>query len=187
MKHRGKCRAFCSNCAILLCFCAMNISAETNSSPVIEPNDYRTEHYRAPVPTTLLGASVINAPDELHAFIERKTPRLIDVYPAPNKPEGLVKNTLWIEPTRDTLPNTYWLANVGHGIVPDDLVALLKAHLPIDDTPIVIFCEPSCWHSWNASKRALELGATHVYWYRAGVKGWKDAGYPLEAAEPVRP
>ncbi|KXF80370.1 hypothetical protein ATN88_10555 [Enterovibrio coralii] len=160
----------------------MSINAET----VPEPADYRNSQYRAPVPETLKGAQVINTPEVLKSFIAQRNPLLIDVYPAPNRPDTLTKDTLWIEPKRDTIPASLWLANVGHGIVPDSLIALLKNSLPAD-RPVVIFCEPSCWHSWNAGKRAIELGAEDVYWYRAGVRGWQDAGYELETHTPVRP
>ncbi|WP_407332049.1 rhodanese-like domain-containing protein [Enterovibrio sp. 27052020O] len=172
--------------AILLYFCAFSVTAETKTEHVSEPDSYRTENYRAPVPNTLIGATVIDTPEALKQFISSHNPRLIDVYPAPNKPDNLLKSTLWIEPKRDTLPGTRWLANVGHGIMPDSLIDLLKKNLP-DDQPVVIFCEPNCWHSWNAAKRALELGASEVVWYRAGVTGWREAGFALETHTPIRP
>ncbi|WP_244556489.1 rhodanese-like domain-containing protein [Enterovibrio nigricans] len=170
------------NCAIFICLCTISINAET----VLEPLDYRNNQYRAPVPTTLQGARVIESPEALKAFMTQDNPVLIDVYPAPNRPDNLSQNTLWIEPKRDTIPSSLWLANVGHGIVPDSLVKLLADNLPLN-RPVVVFCEPSCWHSWNAGKRALALGAKEVYWYRAGVKGWQEAGYELETHTPVRP
>ena len=88
--------------------------------------------------------------------------------------------------TRD-FAGCHLLANAGHGIAPDSLIQLLKNQLPDDAPVVVIFCEPNCWHSWNAGKRAIELGAGEVYWYRAGVKGWKEAGFALETQHPVRP
>lgn len=169
-------------CAILHILQATSVSAET----VPEPSDYRTENYRSAVPATLTGGQVIESAEQLVAFIKTRHPVLIDVYPAPNKPDNLSPDTLWIEPSRETLPGALWLANVGHGIAPDSLIHLLQNQLP-DDEPVVIFCEPNCWHSWNAGKRAIELGAKEVYWYRAGVKGWKEAGYALETQHPVRP
>ncbi|WP_325890950.1 rhodanese-like domain-containing protein [Grimontia sp. NTOU-MAR1] len=169
-------------CAILCAFHITSISAET----IPEPNSYRTENYRAAVPETLTGGQVIDSAEQLAAFIDARRPILIDVFPAPNKPKDLSPDTLWIEPSRETLPGAIWLANVGHGIAPDSLIQLLKTSLP-NNTPMVVFCEPNCWHSWNAGKRAIELGAKDVYWYRAGVKGWKEAGYALETQHPVRP
>ncbi|MDD1781591.1 hypothetical protein LRP49_10340 [Enterovibrio sp. ZSDZ35] len=182
MKVRSLIKALCVKCAIFLYFCATSINAET----VPEPDGYRNAQYRAPVPETLQGAQVIETPEALKLFMANANAVLIDVYPAPNRPEGLSKDTLWIEPKRDTIPSSLWLANVGHGIVPDSLVSLLAENIP-QQGPVVVFCEPSCWHSWNAGKRAIELGAKDVYWYRAGVKGWQEAGYELETQTPVRP
>ena len=52
--------------------------------------------------------------------------------------------------------------------------------------PVVFYCDPSCWMSWNAAKRAVtELGYTRVYWYPEGAQGWKEAGQPLVAAQAV--
>ena len=34
--------------------------------------------------------------------------------------------------------------------------------------------------SWNAAKRALALGYTHVAWYPEGTDGWAAADLPLE-------
>lgn len=169
-------------CAILCGIQVTTLSAET----VPEPVDYRTENYRADVPATLQGGRVLDTPQQLVTLINRSHPVLIDVYPAPHKPDNLTPETLWIEPTRETLPGALWLANVGHGIAPAPLIQLLKSRLP-DNSPVVVFCEPNCWHSWNAGKRAIELGAKEVYWYRAGVTGWKAAGLALETQHPVRP
>ena len=43
--------------------------------------------------------------------------------------------------------------------------------------PIVFYCRSSsCWHSYNASLHALEMGYTNVFWYRGGIDAWKDSG-----------
>jgi len=49
--------------------------------------------------------------------------------------------------------------------------------------PIVVFCHPKCWGSWNAAKRLVMLGYARVYWFREGVEGWQEK---FEAA-PVEP
>ena len=38
--------------------------------------------------------------------------------------------------------------------------------------------------SWNAAKRALELGYSDVAWYPEGTDGWLIAGLPLQDATP---
>jgi PQQ-dependent catabolism-associated CXXCW motif protein len=54
--------------------------------------------------------------------------------------------------------------------------------------PIVFYCRSSsCWHSYNASLRAVEAGYTNVLWYRGGIDAWRQSGgktapYALSAA-----
>jgi hypothetical protein len=38
--------------------------------------------------------------------------------------------------------------------------------------------------SWNAAKRAMTLGYTHVAWYPAGTDEWGAQGLPLEPRQP---
>jgi PQQ-dependent catabolism-associated CXXCW motif protein len=49
------------------------------------------------------------------------------------------------------------------------------------DRPVIFFCQGAlCWESYNASLRAINLGYTHVFWYRGGLAAWKEAGLPLQ-------
>ena len=58
-------------------------------------------------------------------------------------------------------------------------VALLKLLAPELDKPVVFFCAGrNCWHSVNASLRAVQAGYTHVYWYRGGINIWNAAKLP---------
>lgn len=158
-----------------------------------EPSDYRLSDYRGPVPVTVAGASVIETPQQLQDLLKAKNlPVLFDVYPAPPRPENIAPTDLWIEPRRETLPDATWLANVGMGVLTPPLEALFKQQLMQHtqgdkDHVVVIFCEPQCWHSWNAAKRAASFGYPNIYWYRQGVDGWRKANLPLQQKEPVRP
>jgi rhodanese-related sulfurtransferase len=38
--------------------------------------------------------------------------------------------------------------------------------------------------SWNAAKRALSYGYTHVFWYPQGTDGWRTQGYPTAELQP---
>ena len=54
--------------------------------------------------------------------------------------------------------------------------------------PIVFYCRSSsCWHSYNASLRALEAGYTNVLWYRGGIDAWQQSGggqqFPIRCPE----
>jgi PQQ-dependent catabolism-associated CXXCW motif protein len=51
--------------------------------------------------------------------------------------------------------------------------------------PLVLYClSPDCWMSYNASLRAINLGYTNVLWYRGGIQSWKQAGQPVQQAQP---
>ena len=46
--------------------------------------------------------------------------------------------------------------------------------------PVVAYClNPHCWLSYNAALRAINMGYTHVLWYRGGIEAWQAAGLPL--------
>ena len=53
--------------------------------------------------------------------------------------------------------------------------------------PLVVFCHPDCWGSWNAAKRAILYGYTDVQWYEEGIEGWQDAGHETQAVQPEIP
>ena len=85
-----------------------------------------------------------------------------------------------------TLPHALWMRGAGDdaGAHNKALTALFKALLarlaPRKETPIVMFCaSPSCWASYNAALRAIDLGYLNVYWYRGGIAAWDDAGLPI--------
>ncbi|WP_404942704.1 rhodanese-like domain-containing protein, partial [Pseudomonas poae] len=48
----------------------------------------------------------------------------------------------------------------------------------------VFYCRSDCWLSWNAVKRAANLGYTSVYWYRDGLDAWEAAKLPVATAQP---
>ena len=160
---------------------------------VEEPDDYRMSDYGGTVPLTVKGAHVIESANDLSAFLkENDQAVLLDVYPAARKPDNFSAADLWIEPYRQTLTGAIWLANTGLGVLPSNLDAWYMQQLEQltqgnKDKTVVIFCEPECWHSWNAAKRAASYGYSHIYWYRQGVDGWQNAGLPTQEREPLRP
>ena len=93
-------------------------------------------------------------------------------------PTTLAGATIWM-PQHRTIPGSDWLPGAGSGT--DDQAftdafrtraATLTGGKPA--TPIVVFCHPDCWASYNAAKRLVGLGYTHVNWYRDGLEGWQD-------------
>ncbi len=157
---------------------------------VPEPSGYRMDHYNAPVPATLAGATVVHTA-ALEKLLADARPVLIDVKPKARKPADRDAQRLWIEPKREDIAGSAWLPGVGYGELPDDLRAYFADSLRKltggDRTrALVFYCDAHCWMSWNAARRAVrELGYEKVYWYADGVEGWRDGGRRLVTAEAM--
>jgi len=150
---------------------------------VPEPAGYRLDDYRNPVPATLKGAIVLDAPG-LHHLMLTKPLVVIDVLPQPPRPANLPATTLWHPPTRLDIPGSVWLANTGYGQLSPEMETYLRnalAGLSLGDMahPLAFYCEAQCWMSWNVAKRAVAYGYKHVYWFPGGMQAWRAAGYPV--------
>jgi len=165
---------------------AMLAMATPAAADVPEPATYRMDHYRAPVPETVHGATVVHTAS-LPGLIARLHPALIDVLPAPQPPPdsrpGLPRMPL---PHKD-IPGSLWLPDVGRGAITPQLEAwfqkkLAEATHGDRNAPVVIYCLSNCWMSWNATKRAVAAGYAHAYWYPEGADGWEAAGHKVEIA-----
>lgn len=157
--------------------------------PAPEPDTYRTDHYRAPVPLTLKGATVLSSADAMKVWSQKQA-IFIDVYPHPPKPEGLPAGTIWRETTHMTIENAVWLPNVGYGVLSSFYDNYFRRNLETltkgdKQKPLVFFCLRNCWMSWNAAKRALSYGYSNVSWYRDGTDGWQETGGLVVEAHPL--
>ncbi len=164
-------------------FMALPLSAQD----VPEPDDYRDDHYRAPVPATLTGVTVVDD-ETAHALWQAGEVAFIDVVPQPPKPRNLPKGTIWREKPRHAIPGSLWLPNVGYGRIAKQTHSYFKQGLEKATGgdkahPILIYCLMDCWMSWNAAKRAHEYGYETVYWYPDGTDGWTFMEYPTEVLE----
>jgi PQQ-dependent catabolism-associated CXXCW motif protein len=156
---------------------------------IAEPEGYKTDDYRSPVPRTLKGAQVIGA-DEAEALLREGKAVFLDVFPRAPKPPNLPAGTVWRDPTHMTIEGAHWLPNVGYGVLSpefEDYFRTRLAALTGNDTgkPVVFFCLKDCWMSWNAGKRALSWGYTRVIWFAEGTDAWQQAGFDLVKATPV--
>jgi PQQ-dependent catabolism-associated CXXCW motif protein len=174
--------------SLALWLAARTVADSAAQSPPAEPPGYRTDAYRAPVPTTLAGASVIDT-EAAEVLWREKSAIFVDVLPRPVKPDNLPANTLWRDAPHRSIPGAVWLPNVGYGVVPEPLLEAFQAQLATltgDDRTrtLVFFCLKDCWMSWNAAKRAVSWGYTHVIWFPDGIDGWGDALLPLADVAP---
>jgi PQQ-dependent catabolism-associated CXXCW motif protein len=160
------------------------IGTDLRAGDVLEPDGYRLENYRAPVPATLAGASVLDT-DAARALWEAGGAVFVDVLPAPARPANLPEGTIWQAPARDTIPGAAWLPGVGHGRIAPETDSFFRSSLArLTDgdrrRPVVFFCLSDCWMSWNAARRAVvEYGYEKVFWYPEGTDGWEAAALPL--------
>jgi PQQ-dependent catabolism-associated CXXCW motif protein len=160
--------------------------AEQAAGEVPVPDGYRMSDYSAPVPDRLPGATTIDAARAAE-LLAGGDAVFIDVIPTAPRPEDREQ---WNQPTKSSLPTAHWLPNVGRGEIPDATDAYFREHLRRltggDKTrPLVIFCKPNCWMSWNAAKRALHYEYSEIYWFPGGTAAWRDAGHELERVAPV--
>ena len=153
-----------------------------------EPEGYRTDNYRAPVPATLTGARVL-ATGEAEAIWRAGAGVFIDVLPHAPKPQNLPAGTIWREKPRLNIPGSIWLPDTGYGTLAaatEDYLrhGLARASGGNSATLLVIYCLTDCWMSWNAAKRALSYGYRNVAWYPEGTDGWQRADLPVAESQP---
>lgn len=170
--------------AVLLC---VAVGARAQRSAPEEPDGYRMDDYRAPVPATLAGARVLTTA-EAEAIWRARTAVFIDVLPRPPKPKSLPPGTVWRDKPRFNIPGSIWLPDTGYGrLAPatDDYLrrGLARASDGNRSALLVIYCQADCWMSWNAARRALSYGYSSVAWYPEGTDGWERAGLPVAAGE----
>ncbi|WP_375775851.1 PQQ-dependent catabolism-associated CXXCW motif protein [Bradyrhizobium sp. ma5] len=152
-----------------------------------EPEGYRTEDYRAPVPITLAGARVLTTA-EAEAIWRDKSGAFVDVLPRAPKP-NLPAGTVWRERPHRDIPGSMWLPDTGYGKLAastEDYMRRGLVRASGDDKArlLVIYCQENCWMSWNAAKRVLSYGYRNVAWYPDGTDGWGRANLPLTDVEP---
>jgi PQQ-dependent catabolism-associated CXXCW motif protein len=160
--------------------------SETARPP--EPETYRLDNYRAPVPATLKGASVIDTAKAFELW-QGKTAVFVDALPHAPKPAGLPEKAVYREQPRFDIPGGVWLPDTGYGEISGTTQrylekGLAKATGGDKAKPLVFYCLTNCWMSWNAAKRALTLGYVNVLWYPEGTDGWAAAKNPLEEKKP---
>ena len=175
--------------ACRLAFVAILVAAAgAATAEVPEPEGYRLDNYRSPVPATLRGAKVIGT-DEAEAIWRSHAASFVDVLPRPPRPRDLPAGTLWRDKPRANIPGSIWLPDTGYGELASSMAGyfadgLDKASHGDRARMLVLYCLADCWMSWNAAKRALSLGYSNIAWYPEGTDGWQAALLPLQDATP---
>lgn len=172
---------------LAIALCLLGSMAAAQAEP--EPQGYRFDPYRGPVPETLQGTDVIG-PEAAYALWRTGRVAFIDVLPHAPKPQKLPKGTIWREKPRHSIPGALWLPNVGYGAIADVTDAyfrdgLMQATGGDPEMPLVFFCLDECWMSWNAAKRALTYGYSRVFWFPEGTDGWAFLDLPTELVTPA--
>jgi len=155
------------------------------AAEVAEPQELWDGPMHSETPSTLAGAQVVDAPAV--AALRRQGALLLDVAETPKKPGNMAPDSLW-RPIHMSIPGAVWLTGGGLGSSSPAFQSKFDERLAgltggDKQKPIVVFCHPKCWGSWNAAKRLVMLGYARVYWFREGVEGWQEK---FEAA-PVEP
>lgn len=150
---------------------------------------YRRLRYRAPLPASVPGGQVVRT-DKVQRFIQQNKPALIDVLSVTLRTEAIDFGISWLpDSPRKNIPGSIWLPNVGRADLEPFMLRYFSDHLSQvsgndRDHPILFYCIADCWMSWNAVKRAAELGYNKLYWFPEGTDGWLASGGDVVAAEP---
>ena len=143
---------------------------------VPEPAGFYQGAMHGYTPSTISGGTVIDT-KQLATLIGAEHPLLLDVAEKDRKPPSMDKDMIWL-PSHRSLPGAVFLQGGGKGDgggpYADAFATRLAALTGGDKAkPIVTFCHPDCWGSWNAAKRLVGAGYTHVYWYPDAIEGWQ--------------
>ncbi len=138
-------------------------------------------------PKTLKGATVLDAAD-FAALVSKQNPVLVDVANLEHPPADRPSGGLSWSPVHRSIPGATWLPGAGTGKNPPGFADAFAKRVEVATggdkaRPIVAFCHPQRWGSWNAAKRLTELGYSHVYWYPGGSEGWISHGALKAIAE----
>lgn len=174
-------------CAVVATF-ALAASAHAQQD-VPEPEGYRTDNYRAPVPATLAGVRVLTTA-EAETIWRAGTGIFIDVLPRAPKPPNLPPGTVWRDKPRFNIPGSIWLPDTGYGKLAETTEVYLRRGVDRasggnNAALLVIYCQENCWMSWNAAKRVLSYGYPNVTWYPDGTEGWERSNLPMSELQPA--
>lgn len=144
---------------------------------VPEPDGLWTGPPRGYTPATLEGATVVDL-DGLDRLLAEEKPVLVDLASADRRPSGFPGDRPWL-PTHRSIPGSVWMPGAGEAPLDPRAEAAFSARIAAltggdKARPVVTFCRPECWGSWNAGKRLVWQGYSRIHWFPEGVEGWQD-------------
>jgi len=174
--------------ALLLAGGPMRASAEDLPKGVDPATGFRMDNYRAPTPETLPGGTVVDL-DVVRKASKGEGYQLIDVYAKGVKADPKTGDWAIMEP-RQQIPGSVWLPGVGFGALEKGQEDYFRRNLESitagdKSRGLLFYCMSDCWHSWNASRRAILWGYNNVAWYPLGTDGWTEGGGSLVAVKPA--
>jgi PQQ-dependent catabolism-associated CXXCW motif protein len=179
--------ALCLVAATGMLIAVARAHAQSDTPP--EPEGYWQGPMNGRVPASIAGGTVIDTP-ALAALLERGQVVVIDVFPAPRRPEHL--SSPWRPVPHHGVPRSVWIPGMGSGVISTAMIDYIKARLSAltggdRNRPVTLYCRADCWASWNAAKRVIAEGYRHVFWYPDGIEAWQNAGLPTAVVEPEGP
>lgn len=165
----------------------MGIAPAGTDPGVPIPETFRMDDYRSAVPTTVPGGVVLDT-GAMQKVVVGGEAVLIDVLPAPRRPDAMRPGVPWLPARHQALPGSLWWPDVGRGALAPELENRFRhrLHEVTAGRPgklVVFYCLSNCWMSWNAARRAAAMGI-RAGWYPEGVDGWRAAGLPTEDVKP---
>lgn len=150
---------------------------------------YRIARQRAPTPLDIPPPAEAVDAAEARRLIEAGAVA-IDVNAASRSRYDELDGSWLVNGVHESLPGATWLPETGRGTLTAEMEAYLRRNLDRLtggdlDRAVVVFCIADCWMSWNAAQRIAAMGWRRVRWFRLGVDGWLDAGWPLVPVSPV--
>ena len=154
---------------------------------VPEPKDFWTADPKAEVPSTLSGGRVLDL-----AALRRDLAGgafIVDVSRTQHRPEALPEEALWMPTPHPGIPGSHWWPGVGEGRLRADEESAFRLRIESlthadKSATLIFYCHERCWLSWNAAKRAVGYGYTHIEWYPDGIEGWTRANLPTVTLNP---
>jgi rhodanese-related sulfurtransferase len=112
-------------------------------------------------PPSIEGAVTVDAETLIELMVERKDTVLIDSRLGTDRADGYIEGSVALVDTRTDC---------------DSLASLVGSHT----TPVIFYCNGvRCDRSDRAVRIAVACGYREVYWFRGGIKEWRQKKFPL--------